>query len=286
MSIVYLNGRFLPLEEARVSPMDRGFLFADGVYEVIPIYQGKAFGAEQHLARLQKSLAAIKLDNPLTVADWLDLITKIVSLNASAHQLIYLQITRGIAEVRDHRFPDSVVPTVFIMSTPVAIPESGFVPQEESLSAITVDDIRWLRCDIKSIGLLPNILARQTAIENGADDAIFVRDGMVTECPAANVFLVKEGVIITPPLNEWILGGVTRDLVIALALENHIPCLQRPVQKMELCTADELWISSSTKDVMPVISLDGKPVGNGLPGELWRRMAHLYLRHKQALFGV
>lgn len=286
MSIVYLNGLFLPLAEARVSPMDRGFLFADGVYEVIPVYQKKAFGIEKHLERLQRSLDAIQLDSEVPVSRWCELIEEVICRNDSVHQLIYLQVTRGIAEVRDHKFPENAFPTVFIMSSPMVVPKSGFQLDDTGITAVTLPDLRWQRCDIKSISLLPNILSRQEAIEKNADDAILIRDGWVTECPAANVFLVKDAVIITPQLSLLILGGVTRDLVISLALANNICCQQRPVLKAELYTADEIWISSSTKDLMPVVQLDGKPVGNGVAGEQWRRVASLFLQHKRALFGI
>lgn len=286
MSVVYLNGQYLPLSDAKVSPMDRGFLFADGVYEVVPVYQGKPFGLVQHLDRLERSLSAIKLESGLSQSDWVDAIGEVIKRNNGEHQLIYLQVTRGVAEIRDHRFPKTVVPTIFIMSSVVDAPEKGGELPSAGVSAITIPDIRWGRCDIKSIALLPNILGRQQAIEKNADEAIFIREDLVTECPAANVFIVKDNEVATPPLNKTILGGVTRDIVISLLEKHHIPCRQRPVMKMELFSADEIWISSSSKDLLPVTMLDGKRVGDGLPGDLWQRVAELYLQHKHELFGI
>ncbi|MCP5205725.1 MAG: D-amino acid aminotransferase [Hahellaceae bacterium] len=286
MSIAYLNGQYLPLSDAKVSPMDRGFLFADGVYEVVPVYQGKPFGLEKHLERLERSLSAIKLASGLSQTAWIEAITEIIRRNGGGHQLVYLQVTRGVAEVRDHRFPDIVVPTIFIMSSAVDAPKKEGPLSAVGISAVTIPDIRWGRCDIKSVALLPNILGRQQAIEKHADEAIFIREDLVTECPAANVFIVKQNEVVTPPLNETILGGVTRDIVISLLEKNHILCRQRPVMKMELFTADEIWISSSSKDLLPVTMLDGNPVGEGVPGALWRRAAEMYQQYKHNLFGI
>lgn len=286
MSTVYLNGQFLPLEAAKISPLDRGFMFADGVYEVIPVFQGKVFGLDKHLVRLLAGLEAIRLSSPYEKEHWQSLIQQVIDRNGQGNQSIYLQITRGETPIRNHGFPKEHHPTIFIMSMPVTVPDTGFTLPEEGVVAITMPDIRWLRCDIKSISLLPNILSQQEAIEKGADEAILVRDEMVTECAAANVFMVKNGILVTPPLSHLILGGVTRDMVIALAEENGISVQQRPIMKLELYSADELWITSSTRDIAPVTMLDDKLVGNGQLGKLWSTVAELYLRRKQALFGI
>lgn len=279
-SIVYLNGEYLPLDKACVPVLDRGFIFGDGVYEVIPVYGGKAFRLEHHLQRLKNSMQAVRLRNPLTDEDWSTIINSVVSRNNGGDQSIYLQITRGVAR-RDHRFPGDATPTVFVMSNLFeAVPTEQL---ENGVKAITLDDIRWQYCSIKSIALLPNILLRQQAVEQGAAEAILLRNGEVTEGAASNVFIVKDGVIITPPKTDCLLPGITRDLVVEQANEHGLALKETIIKQTDLNTADEIWLTSSTKEILPVTQLNGQPVGNGVPGKVWQQMYALYQDYKQTL---
>ncbi len=284
MSIAYLNGSFLPLEEARISPMDRGFLFADGVYEVIPYYDGKSFGLKGHLKRLQRSLHEIKLPVDISVEGWERLIDSLVSKNEGGDLSVYLQVTRGAYTKRDHAFPEKTNPTIFLMVSPIASPLAADVTKAEGISAITVPDIRWDRCDIKSIALLPNILLKQQAAAEGAQEAILVRDNLITECAAANVFVVKNGTIYTPAKGEHILGGITREVIIALALEHDMPLEEISMDVSLITQADEIWISSSTRELVPVITLNGHAVGSIFPGPVWKQMASYYQANKKRIF--
>ncbi|MGW8228229.1 MAG: D-amino acid aminotransferase [Gammaproteobacteria bacterium] len=279
-SIVYLNGEYLPLDQACVPVLDRGFIFGDGVYEVIPVYGGKAFRLEHHLQRLKNSMQAVRLRNPLTDEDWSTIINSVVSRNNGGDQSIYLQITRGVAR-RDHRFPGDATPTVFVMSNLFeAVPKEQL---ENGVKAITLDDIRWQYCSIKSIALLPNILLRQQAVEQGAAEAILLRNDEVTEGAASNVFIVKDGVIITPPKTDCLLPGITRDLVVEQANEHGLTLKETIIKQTDLNTADEIWLTSSTKEILPVTQLNGQPVGNGTPGKVWQQMYALYQDYKQTL---
>ncbi|MCE7522196.1 D-amino acid aminotransferase [Alloalcanivorax xenomutans] len=287
MSTVYLNGAFMAMEQARISPMDRGFLFADGVYEVIPAFNGVLFRFEEHLRRLERSLSALYLINPHDRAGWCRRCEELIQRNGGGNLSLYLQITRGAADKRDHAFPDPPVsPTVFMSTAPLTVPTEDSPDRITGAAAITLDDIRWARCDIKSISLLPNILLRQQAIAVGAREAILIHDGFVTEGAASNVFIVKDGEIATPPASHAILGGITRDLVIELCREQELPLREREISEAELGDADEVWISSSTRDVVPVVSLDGRPVGSGRPGETWKILARHYIAFKRRLCGV
>jgi D-alanine transaminase len=271
--LVYLNGAFLPPERAQVSCFDRGFVFADGVYEVIPAYGGRLFRLPQHLARLDNSLAGIRLANPLAARDWQAIFTRLLEAAGTADQSVYLQVTRGPAE-RDHAFPKLVSPTVFAYSQPLKYPEPAQLAA--GVSTVTVPDIRWQRCDIKAIALLPNVLMRQQATEQGAAEAILIRDGRMMEGSASNIFLVLKGVLVTPPKGPFILPGVTRDLALELARAHGLAYEERAVTEAELRGADELMLSSSTKELLPITRLDGKPVGNGKPGPLHARLHALY----------
>ena len=288
MNIVYLNGSFIPKEKASVSVMDRGFLFADGVYEVIPVYSGKLFRLKEHLDRLQRSLDAIRLKSPFTQEEWQAMLCELIDKNGGGNQAIYLQVTRGIENIRDHRFPDQVKPTIFAMSNPLTKPTdedlNNTLNNTSGISAITTKDIRWDRCDIKSISLLPNILLRQQALDAGAQEALLIKDGYLTEGAASNCFVIKDGVIYTPPNNELILGGITRDLIIELARNNQIVCKEEPIDEEALNNADEIWVSSSTKEIVPVVKLNNKAVGQGKIGPVWRKMAELYIQYKLSLF--
>jgi len=276
---VYLNGEFLAPDQARVSVFDRGFVFGDGVYEVIPVFGGRLFRLPQHLARLDSSLREIRLANPLVGAEWQKIFERLVDIQGGGDLSIYLEVTRGAAP-RDHAFPAKVTPTVFAYATPLKYPPKEQV--EQGISAITAPDIRWLRCDIKAITLLPNALLRQRAIEAGAAETILVRDGLMTEGAASNIFVVRNGRALTPPKGPFILPGVTRDLVLELAQAHGVPCAEAAVTEAELRSADEIWMTSSTKEVLAVTRLDGKPVGGGRPGPLHTRLLALYRDYKRA----
>lgn len=267
MNQVYLNGEFLPAEQAKVSVFDRGFLLGDGIYEVIPAYNGVSFLLDGHLARLEQSLAGIDLVNPHTAEQWKTIIDELIALNGGGDQSIYLQVTRGVAP-RDHVFPDNVEPTVFLMSNPLkAVPMEW---KQQGIKAITVDDIRWQNCHIKAISLLPNSLLKQRAKEAGAQEALLIKDGYLTEGAASNAYAVINGTIYTAPKDEKVLPGITRDLVLELARAAGLPVLEMPVSLERLQQADEIWVSSSTKEVLAVTKLDERPVNAGEPGPVWK----------------
>jgi D-alanine transaminase len=277
MSVAYLDGEFRRLEDIRISPLDRGFLFADGVYEVIPVYGGRLFRRDAHLDRLERSLAEIRIEDPLGRDAWNALLETIVERNGGGRQAVYMQVTRGVAP-RDHAFPEPVTPTVFAM-TRVTEGDS----HAAALHAVTRPDIRWGRCDIKSVALLPNVLMRQDAEDASASEAILIRDGSVTEGTATNVFVVDGDRVRTPPKSPHILGGITRDVLIELMRAAGIDCLEEPVTASELRAAGEIWVSSSTKEVAPVVRLDGEPVGEGAPGPLWERVHGIFQNYKRRL---
>jgi len=271
--IVYINGQLTPLDQARISPLDRGFLFADGVYEVIPVYAGNPFRLKEHLHRLQASLDGIRLVNPLDDTDWEAAIGSVIIENGGGDQSIYLQVTRGAYAVRDHGFPDKTTPTVFIMATPGKGKRDG---QIQTASAITIPDIRWQNCHLKTIALLPNILLRQEALDSGTSEAILYREDWITEGAASNVFMVSNGEILTPPKGPRLLPGITRDLVLELATAHGIPNRETEISRGDLCGADEIWLTSSTREILPVTELDKKPVGSGDPGLVWQQMSKIY----------
>ncbi len=277
----YLNGEFLPLSETRISVMDRGFLFGDGVYEVIPVYGGRLFRLEHHLKRLQNSLDAIRISNPLAPAEWHLMLTKLVESNEAEDQAVYLQVTRGVAEKRDHAFPADVTPTLFAMSTPMA--ESVDIDAIPGVSAVTLEDIRWKLCNVKAITLLPNVLLRQQAIDDGGTEAILIKNGLAIEGAASNVFIVSNGLLITPPNGPSLLPGITRDLVIELAANHAIPFREADITEQQLFNAEEIWLTSSTREISPVIQLNDRVISAGKPGPLWRRMINLYQDHKMAI---
>lgn len=283
MTTAYLNGEFLPLAEARISPMDRGFLFGDGVYEVIPVYNNHAFRLEQHLDRLTRSLAAIQLNIPLTQADWKKIIGELIQRNGGGDQSVYLQCTRGPSPIRDHAFPEKITPTIFAYSMPLYT--RTIAELSKGISAITVHDIRWQRCDIKAITLLPNILMRQQAIENGAQEAILINNGYAIEGSSMNLFIIKNNIIMTAPLSQQILGGITRDLVLELAQQNNYAYQEINIPEQDLYTADEIWLTSSNREIMPVLKLNNQPVNNGLPGPLWHKMIQHYHAFKAQFSG-
>ncbi len=283
MTEVYLNGTFMESERARISPLDRGFLFADGVYEVIPAFNGVLFRIDEHLARLERSLGELHIYNPHSRETWQALCQKLLLRNGGGNASVYLQVTRGTAATRDHAFPMPPIPPTIFMTTAALNAETAVTHPDSAsgAAAISADDPRWARCDIKSVSLLPNAMLRQQAVESGAVEAILTRDGFLTEGSSTNVFVVKDGLIATPPLSNRILGGITRDLVIELCRKNRMPFEEREVSGAELLDADEIWISSSTKDVMPIVSLNQKPVGHGRPGETWKALARRYVEFKR-----
>ena len=280
MPTVHLNGQFLPLEEARVPVMDRGFLFGDGVYEVIPVYDRQPFRLEEHLSRLQDSLDGIRLANPHSVAEWTALIERIVRDAEWEDVGVYLQVTRGPGP-RDHAFPREIRPTVFLMPLELPAPPADLVAN--GVAAITAEDIRWSRCDIKATALLANVLLRQLSVDAGCAETLLIRDGQLMEGSASSVFLVKDGVILAPPKTRLILPGITYDVALELAGREGLPCRVRPIAEAELRAADEIWITSSTKEILAVTRLDGQPVGDGRPGPLYRRMIALYQAYKHTV---
>jgi len=279
VATVFLNGQFLPLEDAKVPVLDRGFIFGDGVYEVVPVYSKVPFRLEEHLARLERSLGAVGIRNPYTREQWRGFVAGLVERQSFEDQAVYFQVTRGVAK-RDHAFPKHAEPTVFMMSNPLVPPPPAQV--ESGAGAITASDNRWLRCDIKSISLIGNVLLRQLSAEADAVETILFRDGKLTEASSSNVFVVKRGVIQSPPKNELILPGITYDVVVELARANGMALEFRDIKEAELRAADEIWVTSSSKEVLAVVRLDGAPVGDGRPGAVFRRMYRLYqdFKHK------
>ena len=278
--LVYLNGEYLPLNKARVSVLDRGFIFGDGVYEVIPAYGAKALRFEHHMQRLQDSLDAVRITNPLSNTQWQEIIDKLIAETGSQDQYIYLHITRGVAS-RDHRFPDETKPTVFVMSSVLHAVDAELL--KNGIAAVTLDDIRWQYCNIKAIALLPNILLRQQAVDKGAMEAILIRDGNMTEGAASNVFIVSNGIIKTPPKGKKLLPGITRDLVVELAKTHNMPIEETSISEKEFIAADEIWLTSSTKEILPVTQLNEQQVGNGKPGVVWQDMYQKYQDYKETL---
>ncbi|MGZ5093439.1 MAG: D-amino acid aminotransferase [Burkholderiales bacterium] len=278
--IVYLNGEFMPLEDARIPVLDRGFIFGDGVYEVIPVYSRHPFRLPEHLARFSRSHHAIGLDYPMTDAEWTRLVRDLVARNGNEDQSIYLQVTRGVAK-RDHAFPKGAQPTVFGMSSPLTTPAREAI--ENGVATISALDYRWLKCDVKSTSLLANCMLRQVAADAGATEVVMFRDGFLTEGSSSNVFIVRDGTILAPPKNNLVLPGITYDVVLELAQTNGLAHQVRPVTEQEVRTADEIWVTSSTKEVLAVATLDAKPVANGKPGAVFRRMHQLYQDFKRTV---
>ena len=277
MSLAYLNGEFLPIEECKVSVLDRGFIFGDAIYELIPVYNKKPFYLQSHLDRLKRSLDQVQIENPNDDAGWLELINKLIEHSGLDQLSVYIQVTRGVAP-RDHAFPANVTPTVFAMIN--AWPPINDDMYVKGLTAVTVPDMRWDRCDIKVTSLLANVLKKQEAVTGAAQEAIFIRDGYVLEGSATNVFVVKDGKVNTAPKNNMILPGITRDVVVDLLHENNIPLEEVAVTKEQLYEADEVWITSSTKECVPVTTIDANPVGDGQPGVLWKKVFNYFQQKK------
>lgn len=280
-NIVYLNGSYLPVEDATVSVMDRGFLFGDGIYEVVPVFAGKLLRAEQHLNRLQNSMDRVSLANPYSELEWMNIFTALLKKNAGEDRAIYLQISRGVYPRRDLAIQAGHAATVFAMVLQLTPPAVEVVAS--GIAVITVDDFRWGACDIKSTSLIANVMLKQQATAAEMDDAILVKDGKISEGTASNVFIVKNKVLITPPTGLQLLPGITRDLVIEIAENNGILVEQRELKEAELYEADEIWMTSSTREIAPVIRLNGEAVGAAEAGEMWQRVMALYQQYKQQL---
>ncbi len=293
---VYLNGKFLPPNQASVSVFDRGFVFGEGIYEVIPVFGGRPFRLAPHLTRLESSLAAVRIRNPHNASEWDAIFARLIKENDvrdvqvprsderteatnTGDQSIYLQITRGAAP-RDHAFPTHTTPTVFAYAQPLNPPDPETLAS--GVSAITTLDIRWQRCDIKATALLANALLRQQAVDQGVVEAILLRDGFMTEGAASNIFIVSGGRLVTPPKGPYILPGITRDLVLELARANQVPCAEEPVSEAHLFSAEEVWLTSSTKEILPITRINDKPVGRGKPGPVYARLYALYKDYKLA----
>lgn len=278
--IVYLNGQYLPLEQARVSVLDRGFMLGDGAYELIPAFSRQPFRLDEHLRRLQHTLDGIRLMNPMCDDEWRAVIARMIALQLSNDQSVYIQITRGAAP-RDHAFPKDVPPTVLVISNPMNPPDPA--QMAHGICAVSSVDIRWGRCDLKTLNLLPNVLAKQQAIDAGCVECILFRDGVLTEGAASNIFVVKNGVLLAPVKDHRVLPGITYDLVLELARANALPVEVRDIAEVEVRAADELWLTSSGREVQAIVMLDGLPVGSGEPGPLYRRIIAIYQNYKQSI---
>jgi D-alanine transaminase len=268
----------MPIEEAYVPVLDRGFIFGDGVYEVVPAYSKHPFQLAEHLRRLQYSLDKVRITNPHSDAEWTQLIAEIIKRNNGDDQSVYFQVTRGVAK-RDHAFPKGVTPTVFMMSNPLVTPSPALV--DSGVACISAEDYRWLNCDIKSVSLLGNCMLRQLSADVDAAETILFRDGRLTEASSSNVFIVRNGVVLTPPKDNLVLPGITYDVVLEIARAREFEVEVCDVTEADVRSAEEIWLTSSTKEVLAVTTLDGKPVGDGRPGPLFRRMHALYQQFKQ-----
>lgn len=273
---VYVNGEFRPLSQASISVLDRGFIFGDGIYEVVPVYYGQPFRMKEHLDRLDRSLAKIEITPPMNRSQWENLVKDLLSRQSSdgGCVMVYIQVTRGVAK-RDHAFPEPAVkPTVFAMVAPMTPP--GRQAREEGLKVVTLPDERWLHCDIKSVSLLGNVLAKQAAVKAGADEVIQFRDGMLTEGASCNIWVVTQGKVLAPPKNNLVLEGIRYGLMQDLCEEQGLEFLLAPVARDVVLAADELMLTSATREVLPIVLVDGKPVGSGKPGPVYQKLRQAY----------
>ena len=280
MALVYLNGKYLPQDEACVPVLDRGFIFGDGVYEVIVAYGGRPFRFAHHMQRLDNSLTAVHIANPMSEEAWHEVLLPLLEQFPGQDQTVYLQVTRGVAK-RDHVIPDKVVPTVFAMSNPLPVPSPHIL--SHGISVVSLVDTRWHNCHIKAISLLPNILLRHEAEQQGASEAILIRNGLVSEGSASNVFIVSEGRLLTPPKGPTLLPGITRDLVLELSRSADIDCAEADISEAQLLSAEEVMVSSTMKELFAATKLNGKAVGSGMPGPMWRRLYDLFQDYKETL---
>ncbi len=282
MSVVYLNGQFMPASEAKISPMDRGFLFGDGIYEVIPSYGGRCVGFAAHIQRLQQGLAALDIHCALNESHWRELVLQLIRQNGSGNLGVYVHVSRGADTKRAHAYPKDITPTIFAYAFEIAPEPQADRDTAPAYKVLTATDLRWQRCHIKSTALLGNVMHHQQAAAVGLNECIlFDEQGFLTEGSSTNVFIVKEAVVITPPLSQKILPGITRQLLLRILQEHSkLNVEQRPVSKNELLTADEVWLTSSSKEVAAVVQVDGQEFGNGKPGLVWQQAQQLFSRFK------
>ena len=282
-TLCYLNGEYTPLNQAKVSVLDRGFIFGDGIYEVVPVYGRRLFRFEEHMARLERSLAKLRIPNPHSRPDWLMRCRRLIEAQASEDQLIYIQVTRGVA-LRDHVMPAGIEPTVFMMVSAMKQPSPE--QRHQGVACVSARDFRWERGDIKSISLLGNVLARQISADQGAVETIMFRDGFLTEAASCNVWVVREGAVLGAPKSEHVLEGIRYELIRELCEQEGLAFNLRPISEGEVTSADELMLSSATKEVLPITTLDGEPVGHGAargkPGPAYARIYEAYQRAKHA----
>ena len=271
LETAYLNGEFQPTDEVRVSPLDRGFLFGDAVYEVVPVNDGRPLLIDAHISRLGRSLEALRIANPYSATRWRELVAELTNRNGGGDLAVYIQVTRGTDTGRDHAFPDDVAPTVFAMAT-----ELSRYDHSAGVSVITLPDNRWGRCDIKATALLANVLARQTAGEAGALDAILLWNGDVTEGAVSSVLIVEHGEVVRRPHGNEVLPGTTTDFVVEVARASGLVCREETISEERLRAADEIWLTGATKGIVPVVRLDDEPVGGGTPGPVWRRVSERF----------
>ena len=277
----YLNGEYLPLRDARVSPLDRAFLYADSIYEVLPVYNGRPFRLHAHCARLNRSLGEIRMAPPHTDLEWADIVGGLARRNGGGDMYIYLQVTRGAEYGRNHAIPTGLTPTIFGFAAPLPVMSAEML--NHGVSAVTAEDQRWGRCDIKSTALLANVLAKQVAVDAGALETILLRDGRLMEGSSTTVHVVRSGVLCVPPNSRQILPGTTRDVVLELAERARIAIKVAEIAVADLVSADEIWLGAATREVVAVTRLDGRPVGSGRPGPLWRRVYDLFQVYKREL---
>ncbi len=284
LPVCHLNGEWPALRDARISPLDRGFLYADAVYEVIPVFDGRPFRFDEHFDRLDASMAAIRLRSPHSRDAWRQLLRELIARNGGGNQYAYLQVSRGAEYGRNHAPLPSVAPTVFGFCAP--LPRASAGQRASGIACITAPDTRWARCDIKSVALLANVLLRQQAVDAGAQETILLRDGQLTEASSSAVHVVIDGTLVTPPHSPRILPGTTRTVVEELATRCGIPHLDRDVTEQELRSASEILLSAATRDVSSVTRLDGAPVGDGRPGPAWKRLDAAFDAYVRELAGL
>ncbi len=274
--IAYLNGKYQQAEACTISPLDRGFLFGDGVYEVLPVYHGTVFRCDDHLRRLNRSLQNIGIDNPRTDEQWKTIFSELINRCGLSELSIYLQVSRGQAPIRLHVPDDDIRPTVFAMTMPARAAFEKKV--KHGVSVMTTDDIRWARCDIKSTNLLANVMLSMQTRSRGCHEAIMIHEGYVTEGASSNLFIVTEGCLSTPPLDNKILGGITRKVVMEIAFRLKVDCKEKALTRADLLHADEIWLTSSTRNIVPVTRVDEQQIGNGTPGDLWREFSAVLMQ--------
>jgi len=283
LPISYVNGDYVPLQEARISPLDRGFLYSDGVYEVMPVYEGRPFRFESHAERLTRSLAGIRMEDPHTRSEWREILSTLISRNGGGNQYVYWQVTRGAEFGRNHAPLPNIPRTVFAFCAPLPVVAPATLVN--GVACITAEDTRWARCDIKSVSLLANILLRQEAVDSAAAEVILLKDGQLREASSSAVHVVIDGVIVSPPRSRAILPGTTRSAMEEVAAGAGVRYESTPVSEQQLRSAAEIWISAATREVQAVTTLDGKPVGTGKPGPVWQRIHEAWQRYKQSLHG-